>query len=143
MDMTFNINIVHTNIISMRLYAITSYLYNITGLLDPPPGMRVDKLNSTALFLSWNPPSTLSGIPILYYSVDVNNLVSTTTINVTVADQPSINPTTTSLDLSRLGSIGYLYGLDCESLMFTVRAWNSVGGGAGSVVFYSQGIYLV
>ena len=109
---------------------------NITGLLDPPPGLRVDRLNSTTLFLSWNPPSTLSGIPILYYSVEVNNLVATSTINATVADQPS---NMTSVDLSSSGSIGYLYAPDCESLMFTVRAWNSVGGGAGSVAFYSQG----
>ena len=62
------------------------------------------------------------------------------TVNVTISDnQPSINPNTTSLDLSSIGSIGYLHDPGCESLKFTVRARNSAGEGAGSVVLYSQG----
>lgn len=88
----------------------------------------------------WGPPTTLSGVPILYYSVSINNLVSVTTVNVTTANQPSINPNMTSLDLSTVGSIGYLHGpISCESVEFTVRAWNSVGEGANSSVVYSQG----
>ena len=109
------------------------------GLLGPPPGLRIDNLNSTTLFLSWNPPNTLSEIPISHYSVDINNFITISTINVTAADQPSLDPNMTSLDLSRVGSIGYLYNPSCESLQFRVRAWNSVGEGASSSVLYSQG----
>lgn len=121
------------------------YEYNniIIGLLDPPPGLRVDKLNSSTLYLSWNRPSTLSGIPISHYSVDINNLVTTSTVNVTTADQPSINQNMTSLDISMLGSIGYLYDPGCESLQFSVSAWNSVGKGSNNTVLYSQGIYVI
>ena len=112
------------------------------GLLGAPLGVHIDKLNSTTLFLSWNPPSTLRGIPISHYSVDINNFITTSTINVTAADQPSLDPNMTSLDLSRVGSIGYMYEPSCESLQFTVRAWNSVGEGASRSVVYSQGIVL-
>ena len=110
------------------------------GLLDPPPGLHVQKLNLTTLYLSWNAPDTLRGIPISNYSVDIDNLVTLSTVTVfTSVNQPSIDPNTTSLDLSRVGSIGYLYDPGCESLQFTVRAWNSVGEGASSVVLYTQG----
>ena len=109
------------------------------GLLGPPPGLRIDNLNSTTLFVSWSPPSTLRGIPISHYSVDVNNFITTSTVNVTAADHPSLDPNMTSLDLSRVGSVGYLCNPSCESLQFRVRAWNSVGGGASSSVLYSQG----
>ena len=113
----------------------------IIGLLGPPPTLRVDELNSTTVYLSWNPPSTLPQVPISYYSVDIDNFISVSTVNVTTSDnQPSINPNMTALDLSSVGSIGYLHDPGCESLQFTVRAWNSVGEGAGSIVLYSQGI---
>ena len=100
----------------------------------------MEELNSTTLYLSWNPPSTLNGVPISHYSVHINNLVTVSTVTVVASmNQPSIDPNMTSLDLSRVGSIGYLYDPSCESIEFTVRAWNSVGEGASSTVVYSQG----
>ena len=114
-------------------------VWHCTGVLNSPPGLQVNELNSTTLYLTWNPPSTLSGIPILYYSVSIDNLVSVSTVNVTTANQASINPNMTSLDLSAVGSIGYLHDPGCESLQFSVRAWNSVGEGSSSSVLYLQG----
>ena len=115
-------------------------MHNNVGLLGPPPGLRVQKLNSTTLYLSWNAPNTLRGIPISNYSVDIDNLVTVSMVTVFASvNQPSIDPNTTSLDLSQVGSIGYLFDPGCESLQFTVRAWNSVGEGASSVVLYTQG----
>jgi hypothetical protein len=92
------------------------------------------------LYLSWNAPNTLHGIPILNYSVEIDNLVAVSTVTVFASvNQPSIDPNMTSLDLSQVGSIGYLYDPECESLQFTIRAWNSVGEGASSIVLYTQG----
>lgn len=70
----------------------------------------------------------------------VDNLVTVSTVTVFASlNQPSIDPNMTSLDLSQVGSIGYLYDPGCESLLFTVSAWNSVGEGANRTVIYSQG----
>ena len=115
----------------------------IIGLLGPPPELRVDKLNSTTVFLSWNRPSTLSGIPISHYSVEINNLVNVSAVNITEMDQPLLDQNKTSLDLSSVGPVGYLYVPGCESLQFSVSAWNSVGGGARNTVVYSQGVCVV
>ena len=120
--------------------SLSSNMYDNVGLLGPPPGLLVHELNSTTLYLSWNAPSTLRGIPISNYSVDIDNLVMVSTVTVFASvNQPSIDPNMTSLDLSQVGSIGYLYNPSCESLRFSVRAWNSVGEGASSIVLYTQG----
>lgn len=72
--------------------------------------------------------------------MDIDNLVTVSTVTVFASvNQPSIDPNMTSLDLSQVGSIGYLYDPDCESLQFRVSAWNIVGEGATRTVMYSQG----
>ena len=57
-----------------------SECYNLdhlqTGPLDPVSDLTVVSINSTTVLISWSPPFTLEGVPILGYTVTIT---STTT----------------------------------------------------------------
>ena len=103
------------------LFKILLISYYMPLLLILPPGLLgpVSQLQLVQGRLSWEPPFTLAGVPILGYEVTVNNtaLMSTTTTN------------TTTLDVEH-------FNLEhCHTYQFTVAALNSVGtGGNTSVV---------
>ena len=44
---------------------------SLAGTLDPVSDLRVTLLNSTTVNISWSPPFTLEGVPILGYIVTV------------------------------------------------------------------------
>ena len=90
-----------------------SHLPIIIGLLAP-----ISQLKLAEGRLSWEPPFTLAGVPILGYVVTVNNtaMMNTTTTNTTL-------------------DVEHFILEHCHTYQFTVAALNSVGtGGNNSVV---------
>ena len=47
------------------------------GLLEPVSNLSVTPVNSTTIIISWIPPITLEGVPILGYHVTINTSVGT------------------------------------------------------------------
>ena len=48
----------------------------ITGLLESVSNLAVVSINSTTVLISWSPPFTLEGVPILGYNVTITNTTS-------------------------------------------------------------------
>ena len=46
------------------------------GLLGPVSDLTVVPVNSTTVLISWSPPFTLEGVPILGYNVTITNTTS-------------------------------------------------------------------
>ena len=46
------------------------------GLLDSVSNLAVTPVNSTTVLISWSPPFTLEGVPILGYNVTITNTTS-------------------------------------------------------------------
>ena len=46
------------------------------GLLKPVSDLNVTLINSTTVLISWSPPFTLEGVPILGYNVTITNTTS-------------------------------------------------------------------
>ena len=55
-----------------------SSLYHIphAGLLESVSNLTVTPVNSTTVLISWSPPFTLDGVPILGYNVTITNTTS-------------------------------------------------------------------
>ena len=47
-----------------------------TGLLESVSNIDVNRVNSTTVLISWSPPFTLEGVPILGYNVTITNTTS-------------------------------------------------------------------
>ena len=47
-----------------------------TGLLESVSNLTVVSINSTTVLISWSPPFTLEGVPILGYNVTITNTTS-------------------------------------------------------------------
>lgn len=54
------------------LHIILSSVF-VLGLLGPPSNITSTHVNSTTIFISWNPPPTLSGSSITGYNVTITN----------------------------------------------------------------------
>ena len=80
------------------------------GLLDAPTDVNVDQVSVESVNVSWSPPSTLIGVPILMYTVYITSQGYTETMNTTE----------TSITLER----------PCASTTYGISAWNEVGEGA-------------
>ena len=73
--------------------------------------LHLNKVNASTLLISWNPPYTLDGVPILYYCVKVNNSLNITTDNTTSVNyysliepaQTEINVAVTILPVNKVG----------------------------------------
>jgi len=78
-------------------------------------------LNATTLQLSWLPPFTWLGFPIVNYSIQVLNKTTWEVIR-----NWTINATSTSMSPVTF-NYGTLPVQRCEELVFTVRAANSIG----------------
>ena len=57
-----------TELSNHRMYA--------TGLLESVSDLTVVSINSTTVLISWSPPFTLEGVPILGYNVTITNTTS-------------------------------------------------------------------
>ena len=54
---------------------ILMYMYG-AGLLESVSNLTVTPINSTTVFISWSPPFTLEGVPILAYNATITNATS-------------------------------------------------------------------
>ena len=71
--------------------------------------MVIDEVGVDKINVSWIPPSTLDGVPILYYSVSITSRGHTEIVNTTDAH--------TILEKT------------CYSTLYNISAWNEVGEG--------------
>ena len=99
---------------SLHVYSLSS-IY--TGYLEAPTNLQLTEMNSETIQLSWGPPFTLAGVPILQYSVYVDDFTRT-------PERISIIENTTSVQ--------YVIQKPCSSIRFSVSGWNELGEGAHS-----------
>ena len=62
--------------IVLRLSVLINLGHSHTGLLEPVSNLTVVSINSTTVLISWSPPFTLEGVPILGYNVTITNTTS-------------------------------------------------------------------
>ena len=99
--------------ILLNFHCWLSYKCYYTGLLDAVAELQLNKVNASTLLISWNPPYTLEGVPILYYCIKVNSSLNIHTENTTslyyysVIDikpaQTEINVAVTILPVNKVG----------------------------------------
>lgn len=68
------------------------------GALDAVTDLSTDLINSTILYISWNPPYSLDGVTILYH-IKINNSLNVTIENTTDYYY-SIDPTQTETNVA-------------------------------------------
>ena len=88
-------------------------MYNIftilvTGLLEAPTDVSIE-VGVENMTLSWSPPFTLDGVPILQYTVYIINQTNSQTLNTT----------NTHVTLEK----------SCTNTAYQISAWNEVGEG--------------
>ena len=84
-------------------------LQNSSGLLAAPTDVEYDIVSVDNVAVSWRPPFTLEGVPILHYSVYITSQG--------LSEQR--NTTETNITLER----------PCASTTYQISAWNEVGEG--------------
>ena len=83
-----------------------------TGLLEAPTDVSVEQVSVESVTVSWSPPFTLDGVPILQYTVYVTSKGRTEVWNTTE----------TQITLERPHA----------STTYQISAWNRVGEGNAS-----------
>jgi hypothetical protein len=81
----------------------------IQGLLEAPRGVTVETVGIETVNVSWSPPFTLDGVPILHYSVYVTSGGLTAQYNITEMHITLRRP--------------------CASTTYQISGWNEVGEG--------------
>ena len=85
----------------------------LLGPLDPVSNLSAVPINSTTVQISWNPPYSLEGVPILYYVIEIMNttsrittFASNTTTNSYSIDHPDPenNFTVTVVPMNKVGA---------------------------------------
>ena len=91
----------------MTWNAVTYY----TGLLESVSNLTVTLINSTTVLISWSPPFTLEGVPILGYNVTITNTTSGENETMLVEDttllyhpDPGNNFTVTVVPINEVGA---------------------------------------
>lgn len=85
-----------------NLYIHTSVLsfINNLGLLDAVTELHIDIVNTSTFLISWIPPYTLEGVPILYYCVIVNNSLNITAEDTIVYHSVDIEPAQIEINIA-------------------------------------------
>ena len=96
----------------MCLYACPTF-YFVTGLLEALTDVTVDKVSVERVKVSWSPPFTLDGVPILQYTVYIISQGQTETVNTTETHITLMRPH--------------------ASTTFKISAWNEVGEGTTAI----------
>ena len=78
--------------------------------------MSIDQVSLESMNVSWSPPFTLDGVPILQYTVYITSIGRNMTLNITE----------TEITLER----------PCSSTNYKISAWNEVG--EGNVTSYGE-----
>jgi len=100
------------------------------GLLESVSNLNVTLINSTSVFISWSPPFTLEGVPILGYNVTITN---------TGASTASTEDSETTFVENNL--LYYSAGLPDVDNNFTVSVVPINEGGAGESAVTSFCLY--
>ena len=104
---------------------VNIYSHLSIGFLEAPSNLQLTEMNSETIGLSWDPPFTLAGVPILQYSVYVDDFTLYPENTITVE-------TTTSTQ--------HFFRKPCSSIRYSVSGWNELGEGAHSAsVEYTSG----
>ena len=82
--------------------------------------MLFDIVSRDRVIVSWSPPYTLDGIPILYYTVNI------------ISQGEQINTNETLITLER----------PCVSTTYQISAWNDVGEGNETISGKTYSIWL-
>ena len=85
-------------------------------MLEAPTDVTVDVVDAESVNVSWSPPLTLDGVPILQYTVYIISQGQTETVNTTK----------THITLTR----------PCISTTYKISAWNEVG--EGTITIYGM-----
>ena len=89
------------------------------GYLAPPTEVWVEQVSVDTVNVSWSPPFTLEGVPILHYTVYITS---------STGSSEAVNTTQTEISLQR----------PCADTTYQVSGWNEVGeGNTSSPVTYS------
>ena len=101
----------------------TSMLLVSSGYLAPPTEVRVEEVSVDTVSVSWSPPFTLEGVPILHYTVYITS---------STGSSEAVNTTQTEISLQR----------PCADTTYQVSSWNGVGEGyTSSPVTHRGGEY--
>ena len=86
----------------------------LVGLLESVSNLNVTLINSTTVLISWSPPFTLEGVPILGYNVTITNTTSGENETMLVEDttllysidhpDPENNFTVTVVPINKVGA---------------------------------------
>ena len=98
------------------------HYYNI-GLLEAPTDVVVEADSRESVRVSWSPPFTLDGVPILHYSVYITSK----------GFLEQRNTTETSIILRRPHA----------SITYQITAWNRVGEGNASKTLGETSLYCL
>ena len=91
------------------------------GYLAPPTEVRVEQVSVDTVSVSWSPPFTLEGVPILHYTVYITS---------STGSSEAVNTTQTEISLQR----------PCADTTYQVSGWNEAGeGNTSSPVTHSPG----
>ena len=105
------------------MHYLYNYLYSTlsSGYLAPPTEVRVEQVSVDTVNVSWSPPFTLEGVPILHYTVYITS---------STGFSEAVNTTQTEISLQR----------PCADTTYQVSGWNEVGeGNTSSPVTYIPG----
>ena len=91
--------------------------------MDAPSDVMFDIVSDDRVIVSWSPPYTLDGIPILYYTV---NIIS----QGVVTEQINTNETLITLERP------------CVSTTYQISAWNDVGEGNATISGKTYSMWL-
>ena len=109
---------VHVHVADNYNIIINNYSKH-TGLLESVSDLTVALINSTTVLISWSPPFTLEGVPILGYNVTITNTTSGENETMLVVD--------TTL----------LYSIDSDNeFTITVVPINAVGPGQPAAIYF-------
>ena len=105
-----------------------------TGLLESVSDLTVTRVNSSTVLISWSPPFTLEGVPILGYNVTVTNTTSVENETMSVEEDTTM--------------LYYSINHSDPDNNFTITIVSINGGGVGqpavsTFIFSSSKYYLV
>ena len=104
--------------------------YMYTGP-PPPPEPQLHVLSATAIQISWLPPFSWADYPIVNYTVQIHNRATGEVINSTVyATSEMLSRTVTFIHTTPHGRVMQ----NCEELVFSISAANSIGWSKPAVV---------
>lgn len=102
------------------------------GSLNAVTKLNTEILNSSTLFISWSPPYTLLGVPILFYRVKTNsfNITVMNTTAVYYPIQPSQSNVTVEVTVVPVNKAGDGVPTTLSTnIMFITTTWTSVNKG--------------